>query len=76
MPAQTLPTDLDLEHDPVTRVTALARFVLGDEMQVDMFLHRKQRDLGGLRPVELAGSQAGARQVETLLWAIHADRRL
>lgn len=66
----------DIEADPLLRVMITARHVLNDEIRVDMFLHRKQRDLGGKRPIDLAQTEGGAQQVEKLLWAIHADHRL
>lgn len=67
---------INLETDPELRVRVTARHVLDDEMRVGMFLHRKQRDLGGKRPIDLAQTEEGARKVETLLWAILADKRL
>ena len=66
----------DIEADPLLRVMITARHVLNDEIRVDMFLHRKQRDLGGQRPIDLAQTEDGAQQVERLLWAIQADHRL
>lgn len=69
-------TTEDIENDSVRRVMITARHVLDDEIRVDMFLHRKQRDLRGKRPIDLAQTEDGARQVEKLLWAIHQDKRL
>lgn len=66
----------NLETDPELRVRVTARHVLDDEVRVDMFLHRKQRDLGGKRPIDMAQTEGRARKVETLLWAILADKRL
>lgn len=67
---------IDLEANPLLRVQVTAKFVLQDEMRIDMFMHRKQRELGNQRPVDLAATEIGARQVEKLLWAIHSDKRL
>ncbi len=67
---------VNLEAEPELRVRVTARHVLDDEIRVDMFLHRKQPDLNGKRPIDLAQTEEGARKVETLLWSIQADKRL
>lgn len=51
----------------LARVTALAEAVWEDQAQAHEFLTHPQSQLGGLRPLDLAYSDLGARQVEELL---------
>lgn len=52
----------------LARVIALAEQVWEDEDLAREFLMSPQTRLGGVRPVDMARSELGARQVEDLLW--------
>lgn len=52
----------------LARVIALAEQVWEDEGLAREFLMSAQTRLGGMRPVDMARSELGARQVEDLLW--------
>jgi putative toxin-antitoxin system antitoxin component (TIGR02293 family) len=52
----------------LARVIALAEQVWEDEGLAREFLMSPQTRLGGVRPVDMARSELGARQVEDLLW--------
>ncbi len=52
----------------LARIIALAEYVWEDAALAREFLLGSQGSLGGERPVDLARSDLGARQVEELLW--------
>lgn len=54
----------------LARVYALARFAFDDEALARRFLFAPHRELGGDTPAARAGSEIGARQVETILWSL------
>lgn len=59
------------EHvERLARMTAVAEHVWEDADQAHEFLTSPQPQLGGRRPVDLAGSDLGTRQVEELLMKI------
>jgi len=51
----------------LARVTAIAEDVFEDEPAAHEFLRSAQPQLGGTRPLDMARSELGARQVEELL---------
>jgi putative toxin-antitoxin system antitoxin component (TIGR02293 family) len=51
----------------LARITALAEEVWENEGDAHEFLHSEQPQLGGVRPIEMAKSDPGAREVENLL---------
>ena len=51
----------------LARITALAEEVWENEADAHEFLHSEQRQLDGARPIDLARSDLGAREVEELL---------
>lgn len=51
----------------LARITALAEGVWEDPHHAHEFLHSEQPQLGGYRPIDLARSDLGAREVEGLL---------
>lgn len=52
----------------LARLVALAEYVWEDADKGRRFMLGRQASLGGERPVDLARSELGARQVEELLW--------
>ena len=62
-------------HD-ARRVMRLAERVLGDPAQARQWLKRPSVQLGGRTPLEVLGSEDGARRVEELLAQIDDDNRL
>jgi putative toxin-antitoxin system antitoxin component (TIGR02293 family) len=50
------------------RVMATAEHVLGDADEARHFLHEPHAELEGRRPIEVAETEIGAREVEALLW--------
>lgn len=54
----------------LARLTALAQQVWGDAALAHEFLTSKQPQLGGERPLDLAWTDLGAREVEALLFSI------
>ena len=51
----------------LARIMALAEYVWEDFGNALEFLHSEQKSLGGARPIDLARSELGAREVEELL---------
>lgn len=51
----------------LTRVKALAQETFGDSRKAHRWLHQELWALDGRRPMDLAGTEAGARRVENLL---------
>ena len=58
------------------RVLRLAERVLGDPALARQWLNRPSVQLGGRAPMEVLGSEDGARRVEELLTQIDDDDRL
>jgi putative toxin-antitoxin system antitoxin component (TIGR02293 family) len=54
----------------LARVYAQARFAFDDDALARRFLFAPHRELGGDSPAARAGSDIGARQVETILWSL------
>lgn len=54
----------------LARVYAQARFAFDDDALARRFLFAPHRELGGDSPAMRAGSEIGARQVETILWSL------
>lgn len=52
------------------RVIATAEYVWDDRQEARRFLTAPNPTLGGQRPIDVARSELGARQVEELLWQI------
>lgn len=50
------------------RLMATAEHVLGDADEARHFLHEPHAELEGRKPVEVAETEIGAREVEALLW--------
>jgi len=62
-------------HD-ARRVMRIAERVFGDPAQARHWLNRPSVQLGGRAPLEVLGSEDGARRVEELLAQIDDDDRL
>ncbi|HUJ86389.1 MAG TPA: MbcA/ParS/Xre antitoxin family protein [Burkholderiales bacterium] len=58
------------------RVLRLAERVFGEPAQARQWLNRPSVQLGGRTPLEVLGSEDGARRVEELLRQIDDDDRL
>jgi putative toxin-antitoxin system antitoxin component (TIGR02293 family) len=59
------------EHtERLARVLATAEYVWDNEEESRRFLTTPNPALGGLRPIDTAYTELGARQVEELLWQI------
>jgi putative toxin-antitoxin system antitoxin component (TIGR02293 family) len=54
----------------VARIQALAEFVLEDPANARAWLHAPQPAVGGRRPIDMLGSEFGAREVEHVLQRI------
>lgn len=54
----------------VARVFATARHVLESDNMAREFLYASHPELGGKRPIDVAITELGARQVENILWGI------
>jgi putative toxin-antitoxin system antitoxin component (TIGR02293 family) len=55
---------------PLARVTALAEQTFGDKAKADRWLRKPKRALSGATPLAYLLDEAGARQVEEMLWRI------
>ena len=64
---QRLSPDESARLERMARTTALAEYVWEDQDLARRFLLGRQTGLGGERPIDLARSELGARQVEELL---------
>ena len=51
----------------LTRIQAIAEDVLGDELKAHRWLRQPLTELGAKPPLELAGTEAGARVIEQIL---------
>lgn len=54
----------------LARVIATAEYVWDDQKEAQRFLKTPHSQLGGLRPIEVALTELGARRVEELLWKL------
>jgi putative toxin-antitoxin system antitoxin component (TIGR02293 family) len=54
----------------LARIAELARKVFGDEAKAHRWLRKPKRNLGGATPLAFLASEAGAREVEELLYRI------
>jgi putative toxin-antitoxin system antitoxin component (TIGR02293 family) len=54
----------------LARVIATAQYVWDDEAEARRFLTISHAELGGVRPIEVALTELGARRVEELLWKL------
>lgn len=54
----------------LARVKALAEETFGDRRKAHRWLHQELWTLDGRRPIDLAGTEVGARKVENLLASI------
>lgn len=70
-PDGPLPDDADQRTE---RLTALAIAALGSRERARRWLQRPRREFGGAAPLEMVETPAAARQVETLLRQLLADR--
>lgn len=52
----------------VARLMATAEHVLGDVDEARHFLHERHAELEGRKPIEVAETEIGAREVEAILW--------
>jgi len=59
----------------VARLSALAAQALGGQDKAQRWLQRPRREFGGISPLEMMESEAGARQVELLLSQLDATRQ-
>lgn len=57
----------------VARLSALAITAFGRQDKAMRWLHRPSRELGGISPLEMMETEAGARQIESLLHGIAQD---
>ncbi len=70
-----LPADMETtvavtDHDRFARLVGGAVATFGDRKKALLWLHRPTSSLGGRAPIELAGTDAGCREVETALGRI------
>jgi putative toxin-antitoxin system antitoxin component (TIGR02293 family) len=64
----TLKPDEGAKVERIARVIALAEDAFGSPGDARDFLHAPHPELGGDRPLDIAQTELGARQVEELLW--------
>jgi putative toxin-antitoxin system antitoxin component (TIGR02293 family) len=54
----------------LARIGAMAAYVLGSEQKASVWLHERNRALGGIAPLDILDTDIGIRQVEELLGRI------
>lgn len=54
----------------LARIGALAKYVLGNEQKASIWLHERNRALGGIAPLDILDTDIGTRQVEEVLGRI------
>lgn len=54
----------------LARILAMAAYVLGSEQKASLWLHERNRALGGIAPLGILDTDIGTRQVEELLGRI------
>jgi putative toxin-antitoxin system antitoxin component (TIGR02293 family) len=64
----TLKPDEGAKVERIARIAALAEDAFGSPEDARDFLHAPHPELGGDRPLDIAQTELGARQVEELLW--------
>jgi putative toxin-antitoxin system antitoxin component (TIGR02293 family) len=64
----TLKPDEGAKVERIARIAALAEDAFGSPDDARDFLHTPHPELGGDRPLDIAQTELGARQVEELLW--------
>ena len=64
----TLKPDEGAKVERIARIAALAQGAFGSPDDAREFLHVPHPELGGERPLDVAQTELGARQVEELLW--------
>ena len=60
-------------HRRIARLTQLAEDVFRRKGKAERWLRRPQRELGGICPLEMMETPAGARQVESMLLSYSDD---
>lgn len=66
--ATTLNPEESEKVERIARVAALAEAAFGSQRHALEFLHTDHPELGGDRPLDVARTELGARQVEEVLW--------
>jgi putative toxin-antitoxin system antitoxin component (TIGR02293 family) len=64
----TLKPEEGAKVERMARIAALAQDAFGSPEDAREFLHARHPELGGDRPLDVAQTELGARQVEELLW--------
>jgi putative toxin-antitoxin system antitoxin component (TIGR02293 family) len=54
----------------LARIGAMAAYVLGNEQKASVWLHERNRALGGIAPLDILDTDIGTRQVEEVLGRI------
>ncbi|MCI0441640.1 MbcA/ParS/Xre antitoxin family protein, partial [bacterium] len=54
----------------LARIGAMAAYVLGNEQKAAVWLHERNRALGGIPPLDILDTDIGTRQVEEILGRI------
>jgi putative toxin-antitoxin system antitoxin component (TIGR02293 family) len=54
----------------LARIGAMAAYVLGNEQKASIWLHERNRALGGIAPLDILDTDIGIRQVEEILGRI------
>jgi putative toxin-antitoxin system antitoxin component (TIGR02293 family) len=54
----------------LARIGAMAAYVLGNEQKASLWLHERNRALGGIAPLDILDTDIGIRQVEDVLGRI------
>jgi putative toxin-antitoxin system antitoxin component (TIGR02293 family) len=67
----SLPPDESEQNERLARVSSIAMHVFDDEEKARQFLSSPHPLLQGVKPSELAKTDAGTSQVEALLWSIY-----
>jgi putative toxin-antitoxin system antitoxin component (TIGR02293 family) len=68
--AGVLSVDESERLERIARITALAEHVLESQEEAEQFLTSPHALLDGVRPLELAVTDLGARRVEDILWRL------
>lgn len=68
------PQPVDEVDQRIAAVTALAMAAFGRQDKAMRWLRRPRRQFGGVSPLEMMETPAGARQVETILEQLAAER--
>ena len=68
------PLSIDEVDRRIAAVTALAVAAFGRQDKATRWLRRPRREFGGVSPLEMMETAAGARQVEVILEQLAAER--